>query len=50
MLFKEFLFETGGGKLYKGDCTSLHKSLPDNSFDLIFANPPFNLEKNMLQE
>lgn len=38
-------YETQFGKLYQGDCISYLKSLADNSIDLIFADPPFNLNK-----
>ncbi len=38
-------FETGNGKLYNGDCVKLLKLVPDNSVDCIFADPPFNLDK-----
>ena len=29
-----------------GDCLELIKNIPDNSIDLTFADPPFNLKKN----
>lgn len=38
-------FETKLGKLYRGDCLSLLKSMKSNSIDFIFADPPFNLDK-----
>lgn len=38
-------FSTELGKLYQDDCLSLIKNLPKNSVDLIFADPPFNLNK-----
>lgn len=38
-------FETELGKLYQGDCYELLKSLPNDSVDLVFADPPFNLNK-----
>ncbi|MDR3256794.1 MAG: hypothetical protein LBT18_04030 [Endomicrobium sp.] len=31
-----------------GDCVELLKNLPDNSVDMTFADPPFNLKKNMV--
>ncbi|MBW1649140.1 MAG: site-specific DNA-methyltransferase [Deltaproteobacteria bacterium] len=33
-------------KIYKGDCIELLKKIPDNSVDLIFADPPYNLQLN----
>lgn len=33
-------------KIYEGDCIDLLKKLPDNSIDLIFADPPYNLQLN----
>lgn len=30
----------------QGDCISLLKKVPDNSIDLIFADPPYNLQLN----
>ena len=38
-------FQTKLGKLYQQDCISLLKTIEDNSFDVIFADPPFNLNK-----
>jgi len=38
-------FETDLGKLYRGDCYELLKSMDSDSVDLIFADPPFNLDK-----
>lgn len=37
--------ETKLGKLFQGDCISYMKTLPNNCVDLIFADPPFNLNK-----
>ncbi len=31
-------------KIVKGDCIEVLKKLPDNSVDLIFADPPYNLQ------
>ncbi|RYY48705.1 MAG: site-specific DNA-methyltransferase [Chitinophagaceae bacterium] len=39
------VFETGLGKLYEGDCVKLLAQMEANSVDLIFADPPFNLDK-----
>jgi site-specific DNA-methyltransferase (adenine-specific) len=32
--------------LYHGDSLSLMKQLPDNSIDLVFADPPYNLSND----
>ncbi|OUD15673.1 DNA-methyltransferase [Thioflexithrix psekupsensis] len=32
-------------KIHQGDCLDLFKQLPDNSVDMTFADPPFNLKK-----
>jgi site-specific DNA-methyltransferase (adenine-specific) len=37
--------ETSLGKLYRGDCLKLMPQLEEGSIDLIFADPPFNLNK-----
>ncbi len=39
------VYETKSGALYSGDCLKIMPKIPDNSFDLIFADPPFNLGK-----
>jgi site-specific DNA-methyltransferase (adenine-specific) len=39
------VLETTHGRLYEGDCVSLLKTLPKDSTDLAFADPPFNLSK-----
>lgn len=36
---------TRWGQLFQGDCLDLLRSLPDDSVDMIFADPPFNLGK-----
>ena len=33
------------GILYQGDCLKFLSALPDESVDLVFADPPFNLDK-----
>ncbi|MEO8173197.1 MAG: site-specific DNA-methyltransferase [Sediminibacterium sp.] len=38
-------FTTSKGKLYQADCVTLMKQLKPESVDLIFADPPFNLDK-----
>lgn len=38
-------YETPMGSLYHGDCIDVMKGLESNSVDLIFADPPFNLNK-----
>ena len=32
--------------IIQGDCLELFKNIPDNSVDMTFADPPFNLKKN----
>lgn len=32
-------------KIIQGDCVDLLKTIPDNSVDMTFADPPFNLKK-----
>ena len=32
-------------KILQGDCLDLFRGLPDNSVDMTFADPPFNLKK-----
>lgn len=31
-------------KIVRGDCIEVLKKLPDNSVNLIFADPPYNLQ------
>ena len=31
--------------IIQGDCLELLKTVPDNSVDMTFADPPFNLKK-----
>lgn len=38
-------FETKLGKLYHDDCLKMFQQVEDNTVDLIFADPPFNLDK-----
>jgi site-specific DNA-methyltransferase (adenine-specific) len=40
-MIKEYL-----NNIVAGDCLELIKNIPDNSVDLTFADPPFNLKKN----
>lgn len=40
------IFYTKLGELYNVDCMHLLRSLPENSVDCIFADPPFNLGKD----
>lgn len=42
----EPVFESKLGRLYKGDCLDLLAATPDGTFDLVFADPPFNLGKD----
>ncbi len=39
-------YRTSLGTLYRGDCLNLLPLVPDDSVDLIFADPPFNLGKS----
>jgi DNA modification methylase len=34
--------EFGINSIIQGDCIELLKKMPDNSVDLIFADPPYN--------
>ncbi|EKD63030.1 MAG: BamHI-like protein site-specific methyltransferase [uncultured bacterium] len=40
------IFQTDKGKLYKGDCLKNMPTLPSESIDCFFADPPFNLNKS----
>lgn len=33
--------------ILQGDCLDLLKKIPDNSVDMTFADPPFNLKKKI---
>ena len=39
------VYEHKGGKLYQGDSTVWLRSLATESVDLIFADPPYNINK-----
>ncbi|WP_404392276.1 DNA-methyltransferase [Pseudoalteromonas phenolica] len=39
-------FSTSLGKLYHASCLEVLPQLPSDTYDLIFADPPFNLKKN----
>ncbi len=39
------MFEKYLNNIIQGDCIKLLKTLPDNSVDVTFADPPFNLKK-----
>lgn len=43
-------FTTEFGKLYNGDCINMLRNIEDETFDLIFADPPFNLSKTYLSD
>lgn len=43
-------FSTSMGNLFKADCLEIMRNMEDNSVDLIFADPPFNLNKNYESE
>lgn len=40
---KKTYFEDNNFKLYQGDCLVVLQQFPDNYFDMIFADPPYNL-------
>lgn len=40
------VYQSDYGILYQGDCLDFLSSLPDESIDIVFADPPFNLDKN----
>ncbi|HUY63996.1 MAG TPA: site-specific DNA-methyltransferase [Acidimicrobiales bacterium] len=42
----EPLLTTAHGTLYQGDCMDFLRSLDDGAADVVFADPPFNLDKN----
>jgi site-specific DNA-methyltransferase (adenine-specific) len=42
----EPVFASTLGRLYQGDCLELMAAIPDESVDLVFADPPFNLNKD----
>jgi site-specific DNA-methyltransferase (adenine-specific) len=46
-IVKQFFpkFKTPRGMLYQNDCLEVLSHIDDNSIDLIFADPPFNLNK-----
>jgi len=39
------VFKTNFGRLYQGDCMALMHHMQNDSVDIIFADPPFNLKK-----
>lgn len=39
-------YENEYGQLYHGDCIEVMRSLPQECVDLVFADPPFNLNKS----
>jgi site-specific DNA-methyltransferase (adenine-specific) len=41
----ELVLSTRLGTLYRGDCMELFRALDHESVDLVFADPPFNLNK-----
>ncbi|MDN3580945.1 DNA-methyltransferase [Mucilaginibacter flavus] len=41
----EQVFTTSLGQLFEGDCLSLMPTIESGSVDLVFADPPFNLDK-----
>jgi len=39
------MIENYSNKIIQGDCLELFKNIPNNSIDMTFADPPFNLKK-----
>lgn len=39
------VFQTELGELFQGDCFDLLRDTPNETFDVVFADPPFNLNK-----
>ena len=42
----QLVYRTNLGALYQGDCIPWLRSLPDQSIEMVFADPPFNLDKD----
>lgn len=42
----DILYDEDGGILYNDDCRKVMPELENESFDLVFADPPFNLDKD----
>ena len=42
-VINDFVFDDGG-LILQGECLKVMSSLPDNSVDLVFADPPYNLQ------
>lgn len=40
---QKLYYETLKFKLYQGNCLDVLKGLPENSVDMVFADPPYNL-------
>ena len=40
------VYKTDDVALYNGDCLEVMSYFPDNNFDMIFADPPYNLSNN----
>jgi site-specific DNA-methyltransferase (adenine-specific) len=40
------IFQIDNHKIIQGDCINELKSIENNSIDLIFADPPYNIGKN----
>lgn len=38
-------YENDNGKLYNDDCIKVLRNIPDETVDMVFADPPFNLGK-----
>ena len=37
---------TSGIKLINGDCISLMEKIPENSDNIIYSDPPYNIQQN----
>ena len=42
----EPVFASEHGRLYQGECMELLATTEDGSVDVVFADPPFNLNKD----
>lgn len=41
----QIYYENPNGKLFIGDCINVMKGMKDESIDLVFADPPYNIKK-----
>ena len=40
------VFSNSNGSIYLGDALEILKQIPDESVDLVFVDPPYNIGKN----